>query len=396
VRVTFLAVAFSAAVVSLAASPQKPAPPAGPSRAFLQLFDQYRRGSPAPAIGSFARWTEDRVKAEAMLPPGVDDSASLQALALFHTDAGIANDRFGMFAAKSPNYLMLGGWGLESVFEVHSLTAYRTVETLIARGKATNDLDLLRFAQQWYIVALSFCTRGGEPVKVENLFPQKPTLANLPAEETTAATGRPHCVLGLKDKAQHYFDDDPEVQLLLGSLVEPRVMRRSVLENTKVEVTYGQEARWYFKKALEGDPSLIEAAVRRARVLHIGLNYPEAQPMLEHALAAARASDNTFIAHLAAFSLGQLHEDHDEMETAIRYYREAVSLIRAHTASIALGQALIRTGQTTEGWLVGARMFGREGSGAAPIPDPFVLYRYAQYWQLDERLSVLRDMVRGR
>jgi len=82
------------------------------------------------------------------------------------------------------------------------------------------------------------------------------------------------------------------------------------------------------------------------------------------------------------------------MDEAIRYYREAVSLIRAHTASIALGQALIRTGQPEEGWLIGSRMFGREGTGAPPIPDPFVLYRYAQYWQIDERLTTMRQMVR--
>jgi hypothetical protein len=34
----------------------------------------------------------------------------------------------------------------------------------------------------------------------------------------------------------------------------------------------------------------------------------------------------------------------------IPYYRDAVAVMRTHTASIALGQALIRTGKAAEGW----------------------------------------------
>jgi hypothetical protein len=41
-------------------------------------------------------------------------------------------------------------------------------------------------------------------------------------------------------------------------------------------------------------------------------------------------------------------------------------------------------------------MFGREGSGAPPVSDPYVLYPLAQYWQLDERLAVMREAVRTR
>jgi len=394
VRLTFAAIVCALASVG-ATQKKPPAPPPGPSAAFTQIFDQYRRGNPAPAIGSFARWKPERVSAEARLAEGADDPLSLAALALFHTDAGIANGTFGGFAPKTPNFINLGGWGLESVFEVHSLSAYRIIETLTKRGKETKDEGLLKFCRSWYVVAMSACAKGGE-AEVATEFVPKPSLGDglFPAEQIMKSGGRPDCVSGLRDKAIHYFDDDPEIQLLLGSVIEPKQMTRSRLKNTHIDGSYGQESRWYFKKAYDADPALVEAMVRRGRLLHVGLNEPDAQPLHERAYAEARKTDSTFLAHLAAFFLGQIHEDHHEMDEAIRYYREAVSLIRAHTASIALGQALIRTGQPEEGWLIGSRMFGREGTGAPPIPDPFVLYRYAQYWQIDERLTTMRQMVR--
>lgn len=414
-----LVLILSTGVFGLAGIPQRPAAPAAPSAAFARLFDQYRHGSAGPAIGAFAKWSAERVAAEAMRPADVTDTTTLEALALFHTDAGIASGRFGLFSESSPSSFVLGSWGLEDVFEIHSYTAYKIVDSLVVRGKAEHDATLLRFARSWYVVAISACAGVETPTTVDVSAGGVPSFAPMPdlgrggrggtgraagpdappdnSTFRTAANGKAYCVEGLADKARHDFSDNGDVMLTLGAMREPIEMTRSQVEarHLPFNLEYGQKAINDFNDALKLDPGLSEARLRKAHILHIARNEPDATPMLEQVLTEARAARDKFVWHLSALFLGEIHEDHGDLAAAIPYYGEAVSVIRTHTASIALGQALIRSGRTEEGWAVGARMFGREGQGADPEPDPWLQYRRVGYWQLDDRLAALRDMVRG-
>jgi len=145
---------------------------------------------------------------------------------------------------------------------------------------------------------------------------------------------------------------------------------------------------------LKKDPSLVEARVRLAHTTHVYLNYPEAQTDIEQALAEARAARDMFSTHVAAMVLGELHEDAGRLREAAVAYQVAVETRPAHIASVALGQALVRLGRNAEGFDVGRRMFGFEGPGVDPIPDPYAMYHYAQSWQTPDRLAWMREMGR--
>lgn len=80
---------------------------------------------------------------------------------------------------------------------------------------------------------------------------------------------------------------------------------------------------------------------------------------------------------------------------AIPYYRQAVEIHRGHIASVALGMALVRTGQRAEGWEQGRLMFGTRGTGNASLLDPWTVARSAQYWQSASRIEEMRKAVRG-
>jgi len=410
----------SASGVTAIQTPARSAPARTPSAAFTRLFDAYRRGDESTAILSFARWSEARVMAEALRPSDVDpkDTATLEALAVFHTDAGIASGRFGLFSASAPTFLSLGGWGLEDVFEVHSRTAYTIVNSLVTRAKAAHDERVLQFARLWYIVAISGCSGEGPPAPLDASAggapslgpaialpglsppspPSRPDAAPDDAAFLPAPNGHSFCVEGLIAKAQHDLKNDPDLLVLFGSEAEPAEMTQAQVaaRHTRFDLMYGQNAIWYFDDALKIDPDHAEALLRKGHVLHVARNDPDAGPLFEHALRIARADRNRTVWYLAALFLGEVYEDHGQLDRAVPYYLDAVTAIRAHTASIALGQALVRTGHAAEGWAVGARMFGREGLGEAPVVDPYAEYRSLEYLQIDDRLAELRDMARGR
>jgi len=384
--------------------------PARPSAAFSRLFTEYRRGDAGAAILAFARWTPERVSAEALAPSDVDakDTPTLEALALFHTEAGIASGLFGTFKPDATGELFLGGWGLESVFEVHSYTAYTIVNALVERGSAAHDARVLTFARDWYLVALSACT-GVEPPTALDLafFEQAHPILSLPTADRpatsereralTSENGKGECADGLADKARHDFGDDAEIKVALGAIREPREMTQAQVaaRHQKFDLEYGQSAIYDFDDALRIDPTMTEALIHKGHLLHVQRNEPSAVPLLEQALAGARQSGVAPLRYLAALFLGEVHEDAGDLAGAIPFYQEALTTVPAHTASIALGQALIRSGHVAEGWAVAGRMFGREGQGADPIPDPYVLYPRGEYWELDARLDALREMVRG-
>ncbi len=359
-----LACGTSAAV--LAAAPQQRPPSSYAS--FAELFDEYRRGDAAAAATDFGQWPDKRVRDEAVLPPGVNDNATLLALAMFHTEAGIATEEFGALAGGLRSAVGLGYWGLEKAYEAHSYLAYKLVEDLEKRAERDKDAELHRFTLSWYIVAMSFCHRWGR-------FP---------------------CAQSLLEKGERHFNESAEFRLVKGSTMQNTRMTRVKANYIRYKTLQAraQLPRWEFKQALKIDPSLVEARVRLAHTTHVYLNYPEAQAEIEQALAEARAARNMFCTYIAAMVLGELHEDAGRLHEAAMAYQIAVDAQPAHIASVALGQALVRLGRRDEGLDVGRRMFGFEGPGVDPIPDPYAMYHFAQSWQTPDRLAWMREIGR--
>jgi tetratricopeptide (TPR) repeat protein len=348
--------------------------PVAPGKSFEQLFEQYRRGDANAAAAALSQWSDERIALEARLPDDVTDSGSLAALALFLTEAGLSRRTFGEFVKDTPPIVQpflgvliwLGHWGLEDIFEPRAFRAHQLIEELLRRAKADDDARLLGFCRDWYIVAVSYCQRWRLP-----------------------------CVRGLLQKGEHYFgDEDAEFLLLVGSIRQPPIMTRWRMREIKFDATRGQESMFKFRRALRLRSDLVEARVRLGHIQSAIHGFPEGRQELEQALREARADNHQFAAYLAALFLGDLHESAGRMPEAIAHYRMAVEIVRGHTASVALTQALARSGQTDRAWEVGRQMFGNEGPSVDPVVDPFVIYHAAQYWQTVSRVGAMRSVVR--
>jgi hypothetical protein len=346
----------------------------GSSTSFEQLFDAYRRGDADAAVEALSQWSDERVAAEARLPDSTTDSASMAALALFLTEAGMRRRTFGEFVKATPPIVQpflgvliwLGHWGLEDIFEPRAFKAHQLVEALVRRAKADDDARLLGFGRSWYIVAVSYCQRWRLP-----------------------------CVRGLLQKGEHFFgDSDAEFLLLAGSIRQPPVMTRWRMRDLKFDATRGQESMFKFRRALRMRPDLVEARLRLGHIQFAVHGFPEGRHELERALREARAANHEFAAYLSALFLGDLHESAGRMTETIAHYRMAVEIVRGHTASVALTQALARSGQAERAWEVGRQMFTGEGPSVDPVLDPFVIYHAAQYWQAGTRVRAMRSLVR--
>lgn len=337
---------------------------------FPQVFQEYRTGDWQAAAAAFGEWQEELVRPASVLPPAADD-ATIAALAMFHTDAAMSRGTFGALAKGVPRGAVgLGYWGLDRAFEPHSRRAYELIEELIDRAEERGDQEMLAHGRSWYITAMCVCHRAG----------------------------RGACTQSLYEKGESRFDDDADFRLVMGSVGHATRTTQARLEHVKWEhrQRVSQLPRWNFKKAMEKDPTLIEARLRFGHIIHVYLNDPDGREILEEVLRQAQDAHDSYLTYLGAFILGELHEDADRLDEAAKYYGIAVSSTPAHTASVALGQALVRLGRRAEGFEVGRRMFGLEGPGVEPIPDPYVSYQWAQYREVPERLVVLRRFARGR
>ena len=348
------------------------APPSTAS--FKQLFEDYRRGDANSAVEAFSHWSDERVAAEARLPDSITDSESMAALALFLTEAGISRRTFGEFVKGTPPIfqpflgvlIWLGHWGLEDIFEPRAFGAHRLIEVLVRRAQTDRDPRLLDFCKSWYIVTVSYCQRWRLP-----------------------------CVRGLLQKGEHYFGQtDAEFLLLVGAIRQPPIMTRWRMRDIKSDATRGQESMAKFKRALRLRPDLVEARLRLGHIQFAVHGFPEGRLELERALREARAVNHEFAAYLSALFLGDLHEAAGRMPEAIAHYRMAVEIVRGHTASVALTQALARSGQAERAWEIGRQMFANEGPLVEPVLDPFVIYHAAQYWQGVARVRAMRSVVR--
>ena len=338
-----------------------------PASSFAQLVEEYRRGDAAAAVAAFARWTPARVEAEAQLPAGQHEAMALAALALLHTEAGMTAGAFGQFARRLPGRTPSRGRGFTELFEVHSRTAFRYIQAL------ERDATPWRawFVQQWHELALLHCMRA-------------------------RLVG---CRDEILDRVGRDLDEDPTLLVLIGAGAEPRRIARPGDKRRQIPNFYGgagQESRWAFTRALRIDPMLVEARLRLGRVYWVTNERQRAERELTRALAEARAAGLRIETHLAALFLGELYEEQRRMEAAIVHFREAVALFPdAHSASLALGQALVRTGRTDEGWAIGRTMFGAEGPTAGPAPDPFLTYSQPILSQHTNRIAAMRAAIRN-
>ena len=345
-----------------------------PTNAIQALVSDYRRGDAEAAMREFLAWDPQRVAREATLPADAPP-ADLAALALMHTAAAVARGTFGN--ASTPPV----------PDRTYYPAAANLVEALSRRAETAADPGLRAFCRDWYIVAVSAWTAGG----------------NYAQALAVVRTGR------------RRFGDDARFLLAAGSAAEaamgpyespaeaaaarapstPTITVRRLASHGYV-TDDRREAEQWLRRAVTLDPGLVEARLRLGRVLFLVDYVPQARKELERALADATAADHPFAAYLAALFLGELLERSSQTDAARQAYEKAISINpECQAAYLALGHLLVASGRPAEGWTQARRLFGDTSPPRVRAPDPWFLYRGAQFWQSETLLKGMVQWVRN-
>jgi tetratricopeptide (TPR) repeat protein len=297
--------------------------------------------------------------------------ALLKAAVLLHTDAALARR-----AAGDPI-------GTDEQLDLALLYAG-------VSDSLPGDAGLRAFARQWYLAAALDRHRyleveGAAALLQDGLrrFPADPEmhLALGSVEETLATwpllrdgplgrtAGRSAAALPMRESA--------------GALLRERPTGRDVEEHLR-------EAEKEYRAALAADGALLEARLRRGRVLLLLGQTAEARAEITEILRGAR--DPT-LRYLGLLFQGRLLEGASEFTEAVRSYREAAALFpEAQAARIALGHALDHLGdlgasraELRRAVVDGAPLFER--------PDPWATYPYGQSSRAESLLAALKGEV---
>ena len=347
------------------------------SAAFAELFEEYRRADADKAVAEFARWSWQRVDAEAAIK--APDWRTSATLALFHIEAGLA-----VGSSFRAIYLRPG------------------IQTLSGR---------LQELEPHYRLALGLITGVAQQIDRE----AKGTALRLSlAAEAVRARNYPG-LLSMDWVGPRWFPDEPLIYLtraateewwvqplvregdyqFLGGMVDP-CQTVSIVEG-RAPAGPARDAEIALRKAIALDPDLVEAQLRLGRLLSLTRRQREAQQVLERATQQAVATNSTWSRYLAATFLGESYEFTNDPDAALRWYGSAV-LARpdAPTARVAAAQLLLRRGDSALAWaLVRELGVSRESRGGRP--DPWMEYghgtfRHAREWVRELRRDLgLRD-----
>jgi tetratricopeptide (TPR) repeat protein len=146
-----------------------------------------------------------------------------------------------------------------------------------------------------------------------------------------------------------------------------------------------------FRAALDADPGLVEARVRRGRTLLLLGRRAEAGAELERSLGEAR---DVFVRYLALLFKGRWREGEGDLQGAAEAYRAAGALAPdAQAAYVGLGHVLDLLGDTAGAQAALARAVER-GGRLDRIQDPWWIYPYGEGQRLEALLAALAAEAR--
>jgi len=303
----------------------------GPSPAYRDLVERYRRGERAALSEPLPT-----------LPSDLDASFPFEAAVLLHTD------RAALAAAR-------GGDELEDLGRALLLTRRMPPE----RRRA--------FAPRWLRVPiLRLCREARWPL-----------------------------AFGLLNEGLGLRHDDPELLMLRGAVIESQVRMEPALRGaavakmgTPTDVNWtGAEA--LYRRALAARPDLTEARLRLGRVRQL-LTRGRDTVELQAVAKGAATPDQLYLAHLF---LGAAFEQRgDEAGAAPEFEAAARALPGTQSAALALSHARRRAGDW-EG-AAAALGPGLSTPGAASRRDPWWAYQAGQAEDADALLDAMRAEVR--
>jgi hypothetical protein len=147
-----------------------------------------------------------------------------------------------------------------------------------------------------------------------------------------------------------------------------------------------KRAREMFDRVLALEPSNTEALLRLG---HVRLKLKDVSGAAATLEPVSRSSPDTRTAYLARLFLGRVRERQQRTADALALFGEAVSMLPAQSARVALGHRMLIEGRSAE-----ARQLAEVVAAGDDVDDPWWSYRNGQYWLVKDTLEALRAEVR--
>jgi tetratricopeptide (TPR) repeat protein len=323
----------------------------GPSRAYLQAVERYRRGDRAVATR------------EVLPEEGLAELAALRRLERAARACGPC-DASALFEA----------FPFEAAAMLHTDRGLSAIEERPSSGASELDragqiLELIpdagrrgRFEHRWLLaIGLELHRRMGWEL-----------------------------ALGFLDAATQRYPGDPDLLLARGSLLETLSRLQEAwrhADSTRDQLIAAEDC---YRRVVAARPREHEARVRLARVLQRRGHMERSIPELETVLATADVGANE--RYLARLFLGAAHEAAGKLEKAVAAYEAAVGILPGCQAGhVALSQVLHRAGDRARSLAV--LQAGLARAGRRPRSDPWWNYPWGRSDQAQNLLEALRREV---
>jgi tetratricopeptide (TPR) repeat protein len=345
---------------------------AGPSAAYVEAVERYRRGDTDVAGEEWpARRAEREVAGLERLRSRAEGCRDCEARARF------ASFPFEAAVMLHTDRDVRSREGLDEREEVDPGVAPELAAAQRIAAMIPDDDRRRRFERPWFQAAVLHLLKRGQWL--------------LAAEYATAGLRR--------------YPDDAHLLLARGAVREAQVTlavrrraARTVLELTQLPRGSGGrdltdigrallQAEADFRRALRAEPGLLEAQVRIGRVLH--LQGEPAKAVVELRQAVATPGGDARVRYLAWLFLGAAEEAVGRADEGMRAYRQALAVIPdGQAAVVGLSHSLHRLGE--RGPSRDVLLPSSFAPGRAAVRDPWWDYRWGEAHELEDRLHALR------
>jgi tetratricopeptide (TPR) repeat protein len=324
------------------------------SYSYRGQVERYHHGDREAAIQEVTTWSEERLVRE--IGQATAGGFPFATAAMLHTDGALRaqsqSDAGGSARQLETARILVERLPKDSPFarRWYLATGYHLMGRLVDPGSARFLLGrgLRRFPRDAQI-ALALGAVAEMEARMTELAGWLPLLDQRTAGARTGSSARA--------RAEHEIAD-----------------RRTLLTNAEEE----------YRRALTADPELVEAHLRRARVLALLGRTTEAQNELEWVVAHAQEGPLLYLAHLFR---GRIEQEAGRLEASVASYRLAVAKDpECQTGNLALGQVLDRLGErasAVEVW--------RKAATAHDHDDSWWLYFYGRFHRSEALFDALRQ-----
>jgi hypothetical protein len=358
---------------------------------------EYVSGDAEKAVAELASWDRAEVERATASIEHAEATAGpwrRGAWALLHTEAGLQRGDLGdVIVPRSITSALDLVLPVDHI-EIHLRRSITLTEGLLT--EASLDPRLATLLRDWHLLVAthgggdgSMTTFGSVTVLAPRRFPKdaaswlvfasrmEPNVVHRPAGQGFAFI--------------EYLDGARMRSLYRGVHDTRPVSLRMNRHRDEIDPLQWQETEYALREALKLDPMLVEARLRRGRLLDLVDRVDEAKTEWRRALEESTGSAAGVIGYLAALWLGRSAEETREVDAAEGYYQRAATLRPdARSARVALAALRSRQGRASDAYEAAAATVGLAGHDR----DPVILYRYGQTWQRPDILRRARALVR--